>query len=154
MNFTAAALPQNVMPRHRPAGRRRWRLWAAAAFGFLLGFLSPSHAAGGDFPFDSELLLEAKPMRGSKRVPNLEIGPRGQTIIELWCNRVEGQIVVVEEMISIMTGEKTARSCTPEQVRGDQEMLAALAEATHWRREGVTVVLIGPKMLRFRIPTN
>jgi heat shock protein HslJ len=126
----------------------------AAMFGFILGFLSPSRADDREFPFDHELLLDARPMRGSKRLPNLEIGPNGKTAIELWCNGVEGQVVVVEDTITIMTGQKTERSCSPEQARGDEEMLAALTEVTKWRREGVTVVLIGPKTLRFRIPTN
>jgi heat shock protein HslJ len=141
--------------RHSRLERRwRWLLWAAAAFGFCLGFLSPSRAGERDFPFDHELLLDARPMRGSKRVPNLEIGPHGQTAIELWCNRVEGQIVVVENTITVMTGQKTSRSCSPDQARADDEMLAALAEATNWRREGVSLTLIGPRTLRFRIPTN
>ncbi len=142
------------MKRARPAKRRRWLLWAAAAFGFFLGFLSPSRAADQDFPFDHELLLDAQPMRGSKRLPSLEIGPTGQAAIDLWCNRVEGQIVVVEDTITIMTGQKTERSCPPERLRGDEEMLAALSEVTNWRREGETLVLIGPKTLRFHLPTN
>jgi hypothetical protein len=53
-----------------------------------------------------------------------------------------------------MTGDKTDRACSPEQERGDDELLAALAAVTNWRREGVMVTLIGPKTLHFRIPTN
>jgi heat shock protein HslJ len=140
--------------KHRRPAKRRWVLWAAAAFGFVLGFLSPSRAAERDFPFDQELLLDARPMRGSKHLPSLEIGPTGQTIIDLWCNRVEGQIVVVEDTITIMAGPKTDRSCSAEQARGDEEMMMALSEVTNWRREGVVLTLIGPKTLRFRVPTN
>ena len=142
------------MKHRRSAKRRRWVLWAAAAFGFILGFLSPIRAADREFPFDQELQLDARPMRGSKRLPSLEIGPTGQTVIELWCNRVEGQIVVVEDTITIMAGEKSNRTCSSEQARGDADMLAVLAEITNWRRDGVSVTLIGPKTLRFRIPTN
>ena len=142
------------MKHRRSARRRRWQLWAAALFGFFLGFLSPSRADDRDFSFDHELLLDAMPLRGSKRLPGLEIGPNGQIAIDLWCNRVEGQIVFAEDTITIMTGSKTERSCPPERLRGDEEMLAALAEVTHWRREGVSLILIGPKTLRYRIPTN
>jgi heat shock protein HslJ len=142
------------MTHQPPVKRQRWLLWTAAALGFLLGFISLGRAADRDFPFENELLLEAKPMRGSKRLPSLEIGPNGRTVIDLWCNRVEGQIVVVEDTITIMTGQRTDRSCPPERLRGDDEMLTALSEVTNWRRDGVTLVLIGPTTLRFRVPTN
>jgi heat shock protein HslJ len=142
------------MKHRHPAKRPRLILIAAAAFGFFLGFLSPARSAERAFPFDHELLLDAKPMRGSKRIPSLEIGPNGRTAIDLWCNSVEGQIVVVEDTITIMTGQKTDRACPAERAQGDEEMLAALSEVTNWRREGETLVLIGPKMLRFRPLTN
>ncbi len=141
------------MKHARALSQRRWLLSIAATLGFAFGSLLPSLAAD-EFPFDQELQLDARPMRGSKRLPSLEIGPTGQTVIELWCNRVEGQIVVVEDTITIMAGEKSSRSCSPEQARADDDMLAALAEVTNWRRDGVLVTLTGPKTLRFRIPTN
>ena len=40
-------------------------------------------AAELEFPFDSELLYDARPMKGSKQVPSLDIGPRGQASIKL-----------------------------------------------------------------------
>jgi hypothetical protein len=33
-------------------------------------------------------------------------------------------------------------------------LLSALTEVTNWRRQGSTVLLIGPRTLRFRLPTN
>ena len=111
-------------------------------------------AGESSFPFDQELLLDAKPMKGSKRVPILDIGQRGETTIDLWCNSVQGQIVVVENTISIMTGAKTERQCDAARMRGDDDLLAALLQATSWRREGDTIVLLGARTLRFRAATN
>src|SRR5438876_6598284 len=50
--------------------------------------------AQGEFPFDRELLLEARPLPGSKRVPILEIGADGRAQIDLWCRSGAGQVVV------------------------------------------------------------
>lgn len=123
----------------------------------VLGLVTVSatgYAGERDFPFDQELLLDAKPMKGSKRVPIFGIGHRGETTIDLWCNSVEGQIVVVDSTISIMTGAKTERQCDAARMRGDDDLLAALLQATGWRREGDTIVLFGAKTLRFRAATN
>lgn len=123
----------------------------------VLGFVTASTAGfAGErsFPFDQELLLDTKPMKGSKRVPILDIGQQGETTIDLWCNSVQGQIVVVENTISIMTGAKTERQCDAARMRGDDDLLAALLQATGWRREGDTIVLFGSKTLRFRAATN
>src|SRR5947209_12791940 len=68
----------------RRAGRVRGALivffaWAGVAAGI---------AAERGFPNDSVLLLEARPMKGSKRVPILQIESKGEASIDLWCNRV------------------------------------------------------------------
>lgn len=107
-----------------------------------------------EFPFDQELLLDTPPMRGSKRVPMLDIAANGAVMIDLWCNTVEGQIVVIESAIAILTGSKTNRSCPPERAHRDEEVLSSLLQVTTWRREGDAVVLIGPQTLRFRRATN
>ena len=78
---------------------------AALCLAFLC-VMPNSFAADSTFPFDSELLLDVKPMKGSKRVPILGIGPKGETAIDLWCNSVEAQIVVIESTITIMTGRR------------------------------------------------
>jgi heat shock protein HslJ len=111
-------------------------------------------AAAENFPFNDELLLDTKPMRGSKRVPMLEIRPDGAVLIDLWCNSVQGQLVVAADTITVLTGPKTSRSCSPERERGDQEVLSALEQVTNWRRQGDAVVLIGPQSLRFYRATN
>ena len=130
--------------------------WPIAAL-VVLGLVTAATAGlAGErgFPFDQELLLDAKPMKGSKRVPILDIGQQGETTIDLWCNSVQGQIVVVENAISIMTGAKTERQCDAARMRGDDDLLAGLLHATGWRREGDTIVLFGAKTLRFRAATN
>src|SRR5215470_14001435 len=67
-----------------------------AALAALLAIGTTSLAADRTFPFDSELLLDAKPMKGSKRVPIMTVARNGEAEIDLWCNSVQGQIVVVD----------------------------------------------------------
>ena len=111
-------------------------------------------AAQGEFPFGAELILDVKPMKGSKRVPMLDIDQKGLAEIDLWCNSVKGQMVVAGDTITILTGEKTARTCPPERAQADDEVLGALNEVTSWRREGDILVLIGTRTMRFRLQTN
>jgi len=120
----------------------------------MIGMASASLAAERNFPFDSELLLDAKPMKGSKRVPAIGIDPNGKAAIDLWCNSVEGQIVVVDSTITVMTGAKTERQCDTARMRGDDDLLAALLQATSWSRDGDVLTLRGAKILRFRQATN
>ena len=125
----------------------------------IIGFAAIGAAVSGlaaerSFPFDSELLLDAKPMKGSKRVPVIGIGPHGEAAIDLWCNSVEGQIVVVEGTISVMTGTRTQRQCDAARMRGDDDLIAALLQATSWTRDGDVITLRGGKTLRFRQPSN
>ena len=125
-----------------------------AITGSAPGTGSIGFAAEKGFPYEQELLLDARPMKGSKHVPSLDIAENGLAEIELWCGSVKGQMVVAGDTITILTGEKTERSCTPERMRGDEEVLSALTEATTWRREGDILVLMGARTLRFRLPTN
>jgi heat shock protein HslJ len=129
-------------------------MWfGALCLGFLCA-MSAGLAADSAFPFDSELMLDVKPMKGSKRVPILGIGPKGEAAIDLWCNSIEAQIVVIESTITIMTGQKTDRQCDPARMRSDDELLATLQQVTSWRREGDVLMLRGGKSLRFRQATN
>jgi heat shock protein HslJ len=120
----------------------------------MLAMSAPSLAAERSFPFDSELMLDARPMKGSKRVPVIGIGRNGEATIDLWCNSIEGQIVVIDSTISVMTGAKTERQCDAARMRGDEDLLAALLQATSWSRDGDVVTLRGARTLRFRQPTN
>ena len=133
---------------------KTWGIFAGVAVSLTALTLDRPLAAAEGFPFDQELLLDAKPMRGTKRVPTLEIQPNGAVLIDLWCNSVQGQLVVAADTITVMTGPATDRSCPPERLRGDEEVLSALQQVTNWRREGDTLVLIGPQSLRFYRATN
>jgi heat shock protein HslJ len=133
---------------------RRAACACLAVLAFVAGLTVPARAVERQFPFDRELLLDAKPLSGTKRVPSLEIDAKGAVSIDLWCNSVQGQIVVVEDTISVLTGPKTDRSCPADRARYDEQILSILTQVTTWRREGNAVVLIGPQTIRFRIPTN
>jgi heat shock protein HslJ len=130
------------------------RLLACCLLALVGVATAASVKAASDFPFGHELLLDAAPLVGSKRVPSLDIAENGFADIDLWCNSIKGQMIVAGDTITILTGAKTERSCTPERMRGDDDVLAALSEVTNWRREGDILVLIGPRTLRFRLPTN
>jgi len=112
----------------------------------------PVHADG--FPFGHEFLLDASPMRGSKKVPILDIGDAGTAEIELWCNSVKAQLVVAGATITIITGEPSARQCAPDRARADDDLLAALNGVTNWRMERAALVLTGSRTLRFRAASN
>lgn len=134
-----------------------WRRAVCAALVFsamAAALLDRLATAAERFPFNQELLLDIKPMRGSKRVPMLDIKPDGAVLIDLWCNSVQGQLVVAANTVTVLTGPKTNRSCSPEREQGDAEMLSLLEQVTTWRREGDDVVLVGPKSLRFHRATN
>src|SRR6516165_12140494 len=108
--------------------RQRGRATAVAAIGGAI-FLSLAPIAFAEpFPFGSELVLDVNPMRGSKKIPVLDIGQNGAAEIDLWCNSVKAQLVVAGNTITIITGEISARQCPPERARADEELLAALNE--------------------------
>ena len=135
---------------------RRWRgrATAVAAIGGAIFLCLAPRALAEPFPFGSELVLDANPMRGSKKIPVVDIGQNGAAEIDLWCNSVKGQMVVAGDTITILTGARTERPCTPERMRGDDDMLTALTEVTNWRREGEFLVLTGARTMRFRMQAN
>jgi len=112
----------------------------------------PSYAQ--QVPFEGELLLDARPMPGSKRIPNMDVAADGTIALEMWCNRVEGQVVVAGVTITVITGQPTDRGCSPERARADADLIEALNSVTNWRRQGDSVLLVGPKTLRFKVPSN
>ncbi len=118
----------------------------------LLGLAS--NALAQTFPFGSELVLDANPMRGSKKIPILEIGQDGTADIDLWCNTVKAQLVVAANTVTIITGEISARQCPADRARADTELLTALNEVTNWRMDREALVFSGSRTLRFRVQTN
>jgi heat shock protein HslJ len=132
---------------------RRWVLRLALC-ALMLGVADLALAGESDFPFDGEVRLDAYPMPGSKRVPTMDIAANGSIVLEMWCNRVEGQVVVAADTITVMTNLPAERQCAPARAAADADLLAALTEVTSWRRQGDTMLLIGTRTLRFRVPTN
>ncbi|MBN8960735.1 MAG: META domain-containing protein [Rhizobiales bacterium] len=120
----------------------------AASFG-----LSPALAADG-FPFGLEMTLDAAPQPGSKRIPNLEIGDRGEVRLELWCKGGAGQFSVAGNTVIFVPGVMDNRVCSPAQVQMDDALLAELTEATTWARKGDYVTFTGRTNLRFHLNTN
>ena len=111
-------------------------------------------ALAEDFPFEREMLLDARPIPGSRRVPILEIAPDGRAQIDLWCRSGEGRVAVAGDAISFTLGPMREQGCTPERVQRDEAMAAALAQVTRWRVDGDVVLLVGTETLRFRLSTH
>ena len=116
--------------------------------------VTPAVTADRDFPYDRELMLDVNPMKGSKRVPILEIGSRGEASIDLWCNTIKAQLMIANDAITVVTGEKTDRQCAAERMRGDEDLLAVLLQVTSWRRDGDVLTLRGARTMRFRLGTH
>jgi heat shock protein HslJ len=149
--------PRRTQAVHFVEGRmvaKNWCRGLAAAVMMLVQPVVTAHAQQNEFPFESELLLDARPMPGSKRIPNMDVAANGTIALEMWCNRVDGQVVVAGDTITVIIGQPTERSCSPERARGDADLLEALNGMTNWHRQGDAVVLVGPKTLRFKVPTN
>ena len=114
--------------------------------------------AAEPFPFDQDFLLDAAPMRPGKRMPGINVEPNGNARIDLWCRTVAVRIEISDAAIKMEAGSlpenpsemQSAGQCTPERLQADEELFASLAQVTAWRREGESIVLEGPKPLRFR----
>jgi hypothetical protein len=129
-------------------------LMAVAAVAVVFS-ASPATAQGpSGFPFGSEMRMDARPLKGSKRVPYVEIDANGTALIDMWCDSVRSQFVIAADTVTVLIGQKTQRNCTPEQARADGELLDALQQATNWKRDGDGFVLLGARQLRFRPSTN
>jgi hypothetical protein len=120
----------------------------AAVFGAMAAF------ADNGFPFGLEMTLDVARQPGSKRIPNIEIGDSGETVLELWCKGGKGQFSVAGNTVIFVAGPLQDRGCPPAQAQADDDLLAALSEAATWKRQGDFVSFIGTKTLRFRLNTN
>src|SRR5262249_1726560 len=106
------------------------------------------------FPFGMEMRLEAARQPGSKRIPDLDIGDNGEVVLELWCKGGKGQFAVAGNTVIFVAGPMEDRACPADRARPDDELGAALSEATPWTRQGDLVSFVGTRTLRFRINTN
>jgi heat shock protein HslJ len=120
----------------------------------ILAGVAAGIAADRGFPYDGVLLLEAKPMKGSKRVPILQIESKGEASIDLWCNTVPAQLVVADNTITIILGSPTEKQCDPDRMQADQDLLTALQQVVSWRRQDDLLVLQGERSLRFHLSSN
>jgi len=123
-------------------------LLLAAAVNF-----SPALADDG-FPFGTEMTLDVGRQPGSKRIPNIEIGDAGEVVLELWCKGGKGQFSVAGNTVIFVAGEMENRSCPPDRAQADDDLIAALADAATWKRQGDFVSFVGARTLRFRVNTN
>jgi len=130
------------------------RRTAAAAALAVAAFAAVPACADDGFPFGSEMTLDAARQPGSKRVPNLEIGDSGETILELWCKGGKGQFSVAGNTVIFVPGPLEDRGCPPARAQADDDLVAALSEAATWTRQGDLVSFIGTRTLRFRLNTN
>jgi hypothetical protein len=106
------------------------------------------------FPFDSELTMDAAPMRGSKRIPNLSIGTDGAATLELYCKGARGQFSVAGDTVIFIPGPVEDRNCPADRAAADDGLLAALAAATTWKRQGEDITFAGSRPLRFHFNSN
>jgi hypothetical protein len=126
---------------------------ALLALSFLI-----SGAAGDEFPFDQELLLDSAPMRPGKRMPILVVETNGDANFDLWCKTVSARVDISGSAIKIEPGPLpeglpemlSAGQCTPERIKADEKLLVDLAQVTAWQRENGGIVLVGPTPLKFR----
>ena len=139
---------------HHPTSRSARVVRALALCAAVLGAASESAGGENGFPFDRELLLDAAPLRNSRRMPAIEVSPSGSTLINLWCSSGTGQVSVAADTIRIVPGPMVALPCAPEELRRDEDLMAGLSGATGWRRDGAGIVLTGSNTLRFRPATN
>src|SRR5215470_20171027 len=114
---------------------------------------NPARADDG-FPFGMEMTLDAARQPGSKRVPDLDIGENGEVVLELWCKGGTGQFSVAGNTVIFVLGPMEDRACPATRAQLDDELIAALSEATAWKRQGDLVSFIGPRTLNFRLNTN
>ena len=135
------------------------RLWSckrvcSGLAGTIAMMLAASVASAAEFPFERELLLEAKPLPGSKRVPMLEITRDGRAIIDLWCRSGEGRVKLEDDMIEFTLGAMREEGCTPERTQRDEALAAALGKVMNWNMEDDVLVLSGPTELRYTLSSH
>lgn len=154
----------------------RWSTGRAMACGLLAATVGWSAAglrsAGAQtavaFPFDRELLLDAAPMRPSKRLPSITVARDGRATIDLWCRSVTGQVALGEGTLTVTVdiqpqdlaqqpppAMQGPGQCNEARERADAALLDALIQATGWRQQNEAVLLTGAGLsLRFQPATN
>ena len=127
---------------------------ATAAVLAVVAFAASPACADDGFPFGFEMTLDVAAQAGSKRIPTLEIGDNGEAKFELWCKGGKGQFSVAGNTVVFVAGPLEDRACPQARAQADDDLVAALSEATTWKRQGDLVSFVGPRTLRFRLLTN
>jgi heat shock protein HslJ len=140
----------------RSSHDRAIALWCRISLLLLMtGLMGTAPAAAQKaFPFGAELRLDAKPLKGSKRVPWLQFSEDGSVEIDLWCATGRGRAVVVDRTITIVPISMRDNQCPQDRLELDKDFLSKLTRITAWRWEGVLLVLDGPEALRWRPASN
>lgn len=130
----------------------RHAVFGLAAAASVIG-LAPANAAS-EFPFGAEMTLDVAPQPGSKKIPTLEIGDKGEAQLDLWCKSGKGQFSVANDTVIFVPGVLEDRGCSPAREQADDALVASLSEAATWKRQGDFVSFVGARTLRFRLNTN
>ena len=138
--------------RHKATSARMWGATGLLAMSLLTG-LDPA-LAQATFPFDLEMLLDARPLPGSRRVPILEIGADGRAQVDLWCRSGVAEVTVKGSAIKFTLGAMRESGCTAERAKRDEDLAAALVQVTGWKFADDIVTFTGPTELRFRLSTH
>jgi META domain len=132
--------------------RRLFACWFAVTL-FATGPF-PAAAADAGFPFGSELVLDGKPVRGTKRLPMIAIEQNGAASIDLWCGSLTAQAAIGNGTITITPGTRDNGQCPPDRIASDDDLLDMLVHMTGWRRRGDAVEFSGAATLRYHLMTN
>src|SRR3984893_730465 len=134
---------------------RRVAKFLAVSLVLLTAALKMGAALADDgFPFGMAMTMDVGRQPGSKRLPNVEIGDNGEAVLELWCKGGRAQCSVAGNTVILVAGPLAERACPAARAQADDELVAALSEATNWKRQGDFVSFIGTRTLRFRLDTN
>jgi heat shock protein HslJ len=149
----SASIYREICMRSSTALRAGCMAFGLTGLSLWLG-ASTAFAVDRGFPDDGTFLLEAKPMKGSKRIPVLQIESASTAAVNLWCNTVPAQFVVADNTITVILGSPTQQQCPPDRMQADQDLMDALQQVTTWRRQDDLLVLQGDRSLRFRLSSN
>ncbi|MBX9773679.1 MAG: META domain-containing protein [Xanthobacteraceae bacterium] len=128
--------------------------WLPALAAAAIVLVPAAPAGAQSFPYDQEMLLEVKPLPGSRRVPMIEVHPDGKASVDLWCHSAVAKFTITGSDVKIEFVSAKPENCTPERIERDQAMAKAMLEVTQWRRNNDIVEFAGPTTFRFRISTH
>src|SRR5260370_32462666 len=99
-------------------------------FAFVFAMWIAPAPASEPFPFGTALMLDAAPLRGSKRIPMIEIQENGMASIDLWCASARAPATIGDNSISIVPGDLQSPQCDARRHSRDDNLLAAMTQGT------------------------